>query len=185
MDQLDEAYSEEVAVILRAMYAAKRAKENDVPDQIEEGLYLGSIGAANNRSVLKSLNVTHILTVASSLPPSYPNEFKYKIVDVQDRESINIAQYFDECFGFIEEAKEMGGNVLVHCFVGRSRSVTIVVAYLMKKRGMSCSEALQHVKSKRAVAFPNSGFLLQLQSFEESLRGQKRENSSTAVLLKQ
>uniref|UniRef100_A0A175YJK2 Uncharacterized protein n=1 Tax=Daucus carota subsp. sativus TaxID=79200 RepID=A0A175YJK2_DAUCS len=81
MDQLDEAYSEEVAVILRAMYAAKRAKENDVPDQIEEGLYLGSIGAANNRSVLKSLNVTHILTVASSLPPSYPNEFKYKIVD--------------------------------------------------------------------------------------------------------
>lgn len=46
----------------------------------------------------------------------------------------------------------------------------------MKKRGMSCSEALQHVKSKRAVAFPNSGFLLQLQSFEESLRGLISDN---------
>lgn len=47
---------------------------------ISQGLYLGSLGAANNRSALKSLNITHILTVASSLPPAYPNEFKYKIV---------------------------------------------------------------------------------------------------------
>ncbi|KAL8158135.1 hypothetical protein AgCh_002726 [Apium graveolens] len=169
MDELDEAYREPIALLLRALDAAKRTR-GDVPDQIEEGLYLGSIGAANNRSALKSLNVTHILTVAGSMPPSYPNEFKYRTVDVQDRHDVNIAQYFDDCIGFIDEAKEMGGNVLVHCFVGRSRSVTIVVAYLMKKHGMSYSEALQHVKSKRAIASPNSGFLLQLQNFEKSLR---------------
>lgn len=41
---------------------------------------MGSLGAANNKSALKSLNITHILTVASSLPPAYPDEFKYKIV---------------------------------------------------------------------------------------------------------
>lgn len=176
----DEAYRERLAVLLRAFYVAKGTNGDDVPDQIEEGLYLGSISAANNRSALKSLNITHILTVAGSMPPSYPNEFKYKTIDVQDRHDINIAQYFDDCFGFIDEAKEMGGNVLVHCFVGRSRSVTIVVAYLMKKRGMSCSEALQHVKSKRSLAFPNSGFLLQLQNFEKSLRGKITESSSTS-----
>lgn len=54
---------------------------------------------------------------------------------------------------------------VVHC------SVTIVVAYLMMKNGMNLSEALEHVKRKRPVASPNSGFISQLQNFERSLQG--------------
>lgn len=38
-----------------------------------------------------------------------------------DKEDENLKQYFNECFNFIEEANRMGGGVLVHCFVGRSR----------------------------------------------------------------
>ncbi|KAI3715411.1 hypothetical protein L6452_22393 [Arctium lappa] len=172
MDQFDDLYKVRIAALLRVMYATKYVKDDNVPAQIEEGLYLGSVGAANNKSLLKSLNVTHILTAANSLPPAYPNDFTYKIVDVSDREDVNIAQFFDECFSFINEAKRMGG-VLVHCFVGRSRSVTIVVAYLMKKHGMSLLEALNLVKSKRSVAAPNSGFMLQLQNYEKSLQVSK------------
>lgn len=41
----------------------------------------------------------------------------------------------------------------------------------MKKHGMSVSEALQLVKSKRSVASPNSGFMSQLHNYEKSLRG--------------
>lgn len=131
---------------------------------------MGSIGAANNKSLLKSLNISHILTVARLLP-EHPNDFVYKIVELADREDTNIEQHFDECFNFIDEAKSMGGAVLVHCFVGRSRSVTVVVAYLMKKQGMSLSQALGHVRSKRTQAAPNSGFMSQLRDYEKSLRG--------------
>lgn len=46
-----------------------------------QGLFLGSLGAANNRGALKALNVTHILTVAHSLTPSHPNDFVYKIIE--------------------------------------------------------------------------------------------------------
>lgn len=168
MDQSDNLYKERIAALLRVMYATKYVKDDNVPAQIEEGLYLGSIGAANNKTLLKSLNVTHILTVANSLPPAYPNDFTYKVVDVPDREHVDIAQFFEECFNFIEEGKRTGG-VLVHCFVGRSRSVTIVIAYLMKKHGMSLSEALNLVKSKRSVAAPNSGFMSQLRNYGKSL----------------
>lgn len=49
--------------------------------------------------------------------------------------------------------------------------MTIVVAYLMKKRGMSLSQAMGHVKSRRPQAAPNAGFLLQLQELEKSLQG--------------
>uniref|UniRef100_A0A5B6YRZ6 Dual specificity protein phosphatase 1 n=1 Tax=Davidia involucrata TaxID=16924 RepID=A0A5B6YRZ6_DAVIN len=177
MDRFDEIYKERIAALWRAMYATKCIREDNVPCQIEEGLFLGSLGAANNKSTLKSLNVTHILTVANSLAPAHPNDFIYKIIDVPDREGINIAQYFDECFNFIDEAKRMGGGVLVHCFVGRSRSVTMVVAYLMKKHGMNVSQALEHVKSKRPLAAPNSGFISQLQNFEKSLQGIKIERA--------
>uniref|UniRef100_A0A2P2JH78 protein-tyrosine-phosphatase n=1 Tax=Rhizophora mucronata TaxID=61149 RepID=A0A2P2JH78_RHIMU len=92
--------------------------------------------------------------------------------EVVDREDTNLKQYFDECFEFIDEAKRQNGGVLVHCFVGRSRSVTIVLAYLMKKHGMSLSQALEHVKSRRPQAGPNAGFISQLQEFEKSLQGQ-------------
>lgn len=40
---------------------------------------------------------------------------------VQDHPDITISQYFDDCFDFVDEAKETGGGVLVHCFAGRSR----------------------------------------------------------------
>ncbi|KAL4284043.1 hypothetical protein GQ457_16G027170 [Hibiscus cannabinus] len=138
--------------------------------QIEEGLFLGSLGDASNKSALKSSNVTHILTVANLSVPSYPNEFVYKIIEVADREDTNLMQYFDECFGFIDEAKRLGGGVLVHCFMGISRSATVVIAYLMKKHGMRFSRALEHVKRRRPQVSPNPGFVLQLQHFEKTLR---------------
>ncbi|KAK8577710.1 hypothetical protein V6N13_027977 [Hibiscus sabdariffa] len=145
------------------------------------GLFLGSLGDASNKSALKSSNVTHILTVANLSVPSYPNEFVYKIIEVADREDTNLMQYFDECFGFIDEAKRLGGGVLVHCFMGISRrsskllfltrcSATVVIAYLMKKHGMRFSRALEHVKRRRPQVSPNPGFVLQLQHFEKSLR---------------
>ncbi|KAB1214247.1 Dual specificity protein phosphatase 1 [Morella rubra] len=175
MDQFDDSIKNQIAALLRVINVTRCFKEDNVPCEIEEGLFLGSIGAANNKNALKSLNVTHILTVASSLPPAHPNDFVYKVINVTDREDTDIKQYFDECFNFIDEARRLGGGVLVHCFVGKSRSVTIVVAYLMKKHGMSLSHALEHVKSKRPLAAPNSGFISQLKDFENSLQGKEEE----------
>lgn len=171
MDQMDNAYRNQIAAILRVLNLTTCLREDRVPCEIEQGLFLGSIGAASNKDALKSRNITHILTVANALAPAHPNDFVYKVIGVADKEDTNLSQYFDECINFIDEAKRQGGGVLVHCFVGRSRSVTIVVAYLMKKHGMSLSQAMGHVKSRRPQAAPNSGFLLQLQELEKSLQG--------------
>ncbi|KZV30968.1 Dual specificity protein phosphatase 1 isoform 1 [Dorcoceras hygrometricum] len=161
------------------MQALKVVREDNVPCEVEEGLYLGSLGAANNKIALKSLNITHVLTVASSLSPAHPNDFVYKTIPaVLDKADVLISQYFDECFAFIEEARTTGGGVLVHCFAGRSRSVTVVVAYLMFKNGMPLSEALEHVKIVRQVASPNLGFMSQLHMFERSLQGVNTESAN-------
>ncbi|XP_013648128.1 dual specificity protein phosphatase 1 isoform X3 [Brassica napus] len=156
--------------LVRLIKVARVYRQDNVPSLIQQGLYLGSFAAASNKNALKSCNVTHILTVASSLRPAHPGDFVYKVVPVVDKEDTNLEAYFDECIHFIDEAKKQGGSVLVHCFVGKSRSVTIVVAYLMKKHGMTLTQALQHVQSIRPVANPNAGFIRQLQDLEKSLQ---------------
>ncbi|XP_056174961.1 dual specificity protein phosphatase 1-like isoform X3 [Syzygium oleosum] len=148
MAQYDESIRGQIQALLRVMNLTRCVNEDKVLCKIEEDLFLGSVGAANNKDDLKRLNVTHILTVASTLKPAYPDDFVYKVI----------------------AAKRLGGGVLVHCFVGKSRSVTIVVAYLMKKHGMSLSQALEHVKSRRRQASPNSGFISQLQEYEKFLQ---------------
>ncbi|CAK8563552.1 unnamed protein product [Lathyrus sativus] len=172
MNQFDESMKKQIAVILKVMLLNKSLKEDNIPCEIDEGLFLGSIGSAGNKVGLKNVNVTHVLTVAGKIAPAHPGDFVYKVIDVADKEYTNLTQYFDGCFEFIDEAKKNGGCVLVHCYAGRSRSVTIIVAYLMKYRGMSLSEALQHVKNKRPKAAPNRGFIRQLEEFEKSLQGE-------------
>ncbi|CAN8269612.1 unnamed protein product [Cochlearia groenlandica] len=142
---------------------------NDL-SQIQQGLFIGSVAEANNKDLLKISNVTHILTVAVALFPPYPDDFAYKVIEVVDRYETDLRVYFDECFSFMDEAIESGGGVLVHCFMGVSRSVTIVVAYLMKKHGMSFTKAMELVKSRRPQASPNFGFVSQLRHFEKSIQ---------------
>lgn len=48
---------------------------------ISQGLFLGSIGTANNKDGLKKVNVTHVLTVAGKLAPPHPGDFVYKTID--------------------------------------------------------------------------------------------------------
>ncbi|XP_028795011.1 dual specificity protein phosphatase 1-like isoform X2 [Neltuma alba] len=121
MDEVNQTLKKQIAALLRVISAANYYKQDNVPCQIEEGLFLGSVGAAANKDALKNFNVTHVLTVANTLTPAHPDDFVYKTINVVDREDADIKQYFNECFDFIDEGKRVGGT-LVHCFAGRSRS---------------------------------------------------------------
>jgi Dual specificity phosphatase, catalytic domain len=56
-----------------------------------------------------------------------------------------------------------------HVNTGMSRSVTHVLAYLMKHQDLSLLEALQLVREKRSLASPNSGFMQVLAELEVQL----------------
>eukprot|EP00270_Netrium_digitus_P018637 TRINITY_DN7117_c0_g1_i1.p1 TRINITY_DN7117_c0_g1~~TRINITY_DN7117_c0_g1_i1.p1 ORF type:complete len:208 (+),score=61.68 TRINITY_DN7117_c0_g1_i1:235-858(+) len=152
------------------------ASQPAAPDKIDDNLFLGGLAAAVNKPKLQDLGVTDILTVADGLgPPRFPDVFKYTVVEVDDAVSENLAAHFDHCFSAIDDARSHGRGILVHCLAGMSRSVTVVVAYLMKTKGMSFREALFYVKQRRAIAQPNSGFVRQLEQFEASLQMQKQQ----------
>lgn len=61
---------------------------------------------------------------------------------------------------------------LVHCFKGMSRSVSVIIAYLLSRhpdRFKTFDEALCHVRNERPVACPNVGFALALRQFHKTL----------------
>ena len=55
----------------------------------------------------------------------------YLDVKVKDYVSSDISIYFEQCYKFLTSNSDK--RILIHCVLGRSRSATIIVMYLMKK----------------------------------------------------
>ena len=101
----------------------------------------------------------------SRRPYHHHDSFEYWVVsDCRDTVKANIERYFEKTSNWIAEALDAGDGVLVHCHWGASRSASIVLAYLMAKKGMPLEEAMTLVKSRRMDADPNKGFIRQLQA---------------------
>jgi protein-tyrosine phosphatase len=79
------------------------------------------------------------------------------------------SKHFDAAYAFIEEGRSSDGAVLVHCAAGASRSATIVIAYLMRKRNWSFEAAFACVRKIRLLVNPNVNFVQQLVDFEDTL----------------
>ena len=78
-------------------------------------------------------------------------------------------EHFHTATDFIDQALRDGGKVLVHCGEGISRSSTLVLAYLMIKRGFRVQDAVRQVVKHRNI-LPNQGFLLQLCQLHDHLQ---------------
>jgi protein-tyrosine phosphatase len=60
-----------------------------------------------------------------------------------------------------------GYGVVVHCDMGESRSSLVLLAYLMRERGIGLGEALSCLRSRNPHADPNHRFLDGLAEFEQ------------------
>ena len=138
-------------------------------NKIIDGLYIGDFASACNREELIHCGITHIITAIRGVDEIYPDDFKYKLLDIGDSSTNNIKQHFEECNEFIENAINSGGNVLIHCMYGISRSATIACAYLIYKYKMIPLMAINTVKSCRYMIKPNSGFVEQLNKYYNEL----------------
>ena len=139
------------------------------PIEILPHLYLGCRRVAANWQCLQRQNISHVLNVTAHIPNEFQQHFTYKRIPVEDAAHVDLGAYFLEAFDFIEQARRTNQKVLVHCQAGMSRSVTIILAYLMKHYGFSMEGAYDHVKARKQNIQPNFSFMGQLLDFERHL----------------
>jgi len=162
--------------------------------EVYPGIFVSDVATALSLSLLRDLSVTHVLNAAQgvdnatywgcycNMHPAFYSAAGLQILTVPaaDAQEVNISVHFAAAAEFIEHALRQNGKVLVHCVQGMSRSPTLVIAFLMIKRGMTVRRALAAVREKRAI-FPNYGFLLQLIKLDEQLQDGSWKDSTVTL----
>ncbi|KAH7913498.1 hypothetical protein BJ138DRAFT_1134002 [Hygrophoropsis aurantiaca] len=82
---------------------------------------------------------------------------------------------------WIEKARLEGGQILVHCRVGVSRSATVTIAYVMQHLGLSLVDAYLVVRSRRLSVLiqPNMRLLYNLLGWEVKLAKERSGGDET------
>ncbi|XP_078429454.1 mitogen-activated protein kinase phosphatase 1 [Wolffia australiana] len=143
--------------------------------KVADHIYVGGDAVARDREILRKNAITHILNcVGGSSAEYFKPELVYKTLWLTDSPSEDITSVLYDVFDYFEEVREQGGRVFVHCYQGVSRSISLVIAYVMWRKGQSFDDAFRLVKAARGIANPNVGFACQL------LECQKRVNEIPA-----
>lgn len=120
-------------------------------------IYLGSCVQATNKNFLEKSGITHIVNVSKEIPNFYSHQFHYFNLKIQDnglesfgkKDLENVSYFIDKCL------QDKQHKVLIHCYSGRSRSVTVLTYYLCSKYSLSVETTIQYLKKKRPSVNPS------------------------------
>ncbi|XP_078439406.1 dual specificity protein phosphatase family protein isoform X2 [Wolffia australiana] len=161
--------------ILERIALITDAANTEKPSWVTAGMFIGGALAARSTNTLHYLGISHILCLCANeigqSDSQFPDQFQYKNFSISDDDDEDISGLFEEAFEFIDAVERWGGKVLVHCFEGRSRSATVVLAYLMQRKKLKLVEAWNLLKKAHSRAQPNDGFARVLVDMEKKLHG--------------
>ena len=94
-------------------------------------IYIGNYSTSTNLELLQGLGITHIITVLPTFNPPFPDKFTYLHIQAYDDETQNLEPFFQQTNQFISNVLTQRGKLLIHCMVGRSRSISVYMAFLI------------------------------------------------------
>lgn len=155
-----------------------RLREVGAPSMslVTPSLYIGDEVSAASESRLREQGITHVLNCTSKPntkleEPDSTSEIPigYLRLDLLDstQDLPRMQSVLREGVDFIRTAINGGGVVLVHCHRGISRSVTLVMAYLIEMEQRSAESVFDSIRAKRRIADPNLGYWCTLQEWEK------------------
>lgn len=160
-------------------------------------LYIGGLYALYQTDLIRAAGITHVLSVID-YDPLLQDKFahlKHFHIRADDHPNENLLQHLPDAVKYIDHALkeadtieekekvpnlddgEDTGGVFVHCAMGKSRSATLVVAYLIWKYHFDARTALRQLCEGRPVCDPNPGFKEQLLVWEKMCKSTSEEES--------
>jgi len=142
------------------------------PNFILENIVLGNACNARNYYQLEKNNIGLIVNCSKDIPNYFSDDVAYIRVSVEDKLKQDIYTHLDKTITHMHKylADNPNKNIFVHCFMGSSRSATVIIAFLIKYRKYTRRDALLFLKQKRHLVNINVDFFKQLKVFEENYR---------------
>lgn len=135
---------------------------------ITDNLAITNFFSAHDKDVLARERVRAVLCLdRESRGDSAADRGIECIEFVHLNDGANPMSVFKEAVLKLEKLTAKHTRVIVHCRAGRSRSVAIVAAYLIKTQGIPASAALSIVRTKRESAVAEDLIRL-VEQFEDS-----------------
>ena len=139
------------------------------PSEILPGLLLGSVKNAADYAGLVRNGVTTVVNATVAMDHFFESKFEYVRVPMEDTKGAGVPEgEFRKGVAAVAACVEAERPVLVHCFMGASRSVAVVLAYLCWHKGMALDEAYAFVRERRPCAAVNQSFLAWLRAEAEA-----------------
>ncbi|SCZ94615.1 BZ3500_MvSof-1268-A1-R1_Chr12-3g03999 [Microbotryum saponariae] len=160
-------------------FSNQRSDESDFDPStiLPSFLYLGPEPATmSDVEQLQAMGVETILNLAIECKDSlvrsvYSRANQYHHFPLRDVvEETGIQAVLSRSCQLIDACQLRNEPVYVHCRAGKSRSVMIVVAYLVQSHKMSLDQAYSFVGKRRKGVSPNIGFMAELMKWEEKVR---------------
>ncbi|ORY91199.1 protein-tyrosine phosphatase-like protein [Syncephalastrum racemosum] len=133
-----------------------------------------------SRASTASTTTTASLRTLDFHPGSVTQPLAYKKLPWQHNQD-NLVTELDTALRTIDRAHSAGQAILVHCQCGVARSATVVIAYIMKHKGMPMQEAYNFVKARAPGISPNLALLYQLREYEQKLKARAEPSSASSL----
>lgn len=137
----------------------------DEPTLIIDNIYLGSAYNAASYNTLQKYNIKVIFNITTEISNYFPDEFTYKRYRLYDNNKESILEKAVEAYKKIRyHQKNTEGNILIHCYMGKSRSAAIVLYYIMKRvkhpngKPFSFDDSLHYIRERRRIVNPTFRF---------------------------
>ena len=131
------------------------------PTHIIDNIYIGNINSTVDGKKLKENQFKYIITVGNNISKFVKKtNIDYIEFLVDDSLEQDMTSVFKNSLNIVNNMN--GGNILIHCYSGISRSASTIIYILIKKYNMTFKDAFDFLKNKHPSAHPNSNFINQL-----------------------
>lgn len=141
-------------------------------NQIINNLHLGSSFNAYSLSELSNKKINVVINVTEEIDNFHENNLvmTYYRFPIKDNNEDDISEILDQTYELIDEHLAKGNSILVHCYMGASRSASVIIYYLMKKYDWTYQQALTDVSEKRKLVNLSHKFDFILRKKEQELK---------------
>ncbi|KAL7713689.1 protein-tyrosine-phosphatase [Entamoeba marina] len=154
----------------------KLTSKTQITELVKNTLYVSSRKHVCNFKEIQKYNIMAVLSV-TNYSVKVEHNIEHLQLKMNDDYCCLIEEYINKSYIFIDNMISLQKPVLIHSDLGTSRSVVVIVAYVMKKFKTTFKAAYQLVDQTLCFVCLNPGFIMQLYELQVKWRNETVSSS--------